>query len=257
MKLTSKFEAGADTSDIFRQLLRGMIAQVRKDMTARYRTIRDLVNQRGSYSVEEFDNLDVAGGELRIARACVYCEHKPRSRESSRALTKAHKAYETVLNRERSRGNYSPTPKLVQLEAAWAEALEAYNKETEEYNRLWANRRYISLSIAQSDKAIRQMVNIRIKELFEGFIAKQTDKVNDVIKGRAGKVSGTVNPSIWESYLHVELSDGSNFDMKMKVVDKVSSRGREFWQFPTTFHKALTGTGKRVWSSEQALKETL
>ena len=96
-----------------------------------------------------------------------------------------------------------------------------------------------------------------VREMFESFILKQTEKVNGILKGRKVHVKSRVYSNL-EGTFDFVLNDGSKFLMKTQVVWKISPKGKRFWQFPTTFHNAIRADGVAIrLPSEAALKREL
>lgn len=112
--------------------------------------------------------------------------------------------------------------------------------------------------IPNIDNYIEKKIKRDIDQMFEAFIMKQTKKTENIIKSRKiKKVSGRVSSGL-NTYLSFVLEDGSRFNMQCQIVWKVSSRDKDFWQFPTTFHDAYTSDGKKIERpSESSLKEQL
>jgi hypothetical protein len=117
---------------------------------------------------------------------------------------------------------------------------------------------YRPCSPEQAAKIIREEIKTDERKMFWSFIEKQTRKVAGIIKDRGIKVTGEVTKRTLECKLHFDLSDGSKFDMVCQIVDKVSSRGTPFWQFPTTFHQVFKADGTQIATpSEAKLKREL
>lgn len=96
-----------------------------------------------------------------------------------------------------------------------------------------------------------------LRDMFESFIAKQTEKVNGIIKGRKVHVRSSVSRSL-EGIFDFTLEDGAKFRMKTQIIWKMSPKGKRFWQFPTTFHDAYKANGAPIRvPSEDALKKEL
>jgi hypothetical protein len=259
MKLASKFEAGADTSDIFRQLLEALVDRVRRDLTISFTKFRDRVYKRKSYDYmglhDEFGSGTAKGSaDLKAAKRFLVVEDIPdlandKNSDVRKAVRKAHK----VCDETDSYGvGTNPTAE----KRAKRELDKAY-KALDAARRRYDDRRWFPIPKTDSNTVIAELVEERIKGLFETFIEKQKEKINDIIKGRAGSVSGVVEDSVWEAYLNFDLVDGTHFEMKMKIKSVVSCCGTPFFQFPTTFHNAHTGSGEKCWGSEFALKERL
>lgn len=102
---------------------------------------------------------------------------------------------------------------------------------------------------------IRQCVDDDEYQMFEGFILKQTRKIAAIIKDRRIEVSGKVRGTL-ECEVTFKLSNGSSFEMRTKIVHKVSYLGNYFWQFPTTFHNVVRADGSKFpLPSEAKLKK--
>jgi hypothetical protein len=265
MKLASRFEAGADTSNVFRQLLEAMVDRVRGDLTISYTEFRDRVCKRKSYNVDSLQKTfwkrggdkdrKIRGSEADYNTALRFLveEHitdDGASKDSESRLA-SDKAYKSMCRAENTYGEESREGQIARRN--WR---RAYKKVEDARTRHYM-RKYFPLPIEQSDLVIAALVEERIKHLFDSFIEKQTEKINDIIKVRAGSVAGVVEDTVWEAYLNFDLVDGTHFEMKMKIKSVVSCCGTPFFQFPTTFHNAHTGSGEKCWGSEYALKHTL
>jgi hypothetical protein len=260
MKLTSKFEPGADTSDIFRQLLEAMVDRVRRDLTISYTKFRNRVIKRKSYNVytlrKTFWNWrEKEGSEADYKAALRFLVEENitddgRSKDSATRIA-SDRAYNAMCRATKTYGKESREGRIATRK--WKQA----DKKAGDARTRHSMRKYYPPPIEQSNQIITAIVEERIKHLFETFIEKQTGKINDIIKSRAGSVAGTVEDSVWEAYLTFDLADGSHFEMKMQIKSVVSCCGTPFFQFPTTFHNAKTGSGEKCWASEYALKQSL
>lgn len=104
---------------------------------------------------------------------------------------------------------------------------------------------------------IKDKVDFDERQMFEAFIQKQTKKVAAIIKTRKLEVKGHVRGNL-ECEINFVLADGTKFDMTCQVVWKTSVLGKQFWQFPTTFHNVFTADGSKVAvPSEAKLKKVL
>jgi hypothetical protein len=104
---------------------------------------------------------------------------------------------------------------------------------------------------------IRKTVAEDLKSMFDSYIAKQTEKVNGILKGRKATVSSSVSRNL-EGYYKFALADGAKFGMQTQIVWKTSPKGKRFWQFPTTFHNAIKANGTTIKNpSEANLKKEL
>lgn len=113
----------------------------------------------------------------------------------------------------------------------------------------------------KSPEEIRKVINYQIMQdlqaMFEGFILKQTEKVNGILKGRKVRVKSRISGSL-EGTFAFSLDDGAKFLMKTQIVWKTSPKGKHFWQFPTTFHNAVKANGQTISpASELNLKKEL
>jgi hypothetical protein len=143
--------------------------------------------------------------------------------------------------------------KLKRLKKRWRRIHDQHYKAVNRYDA----RKHLPLPAERMAEAVALLVDETAKALFEVFVEKQTRKTDEIINGRAGHVSGIVQPTIWQSTLHFVLADSVRFEMRMKIVPKVSCCGNPFYQFPTTFHDAYDAKGEKVWASEDNLKDTL
>lgn len=113
------------------------------------------------------------------------------------------------------------------------------------------------VKIVNVQKTIDRWVADGLRDMFESFISKQTEKVNGILKGRKTRVRSSISRSL-EGTFEFLLEDGAKFLMKTQIVWKMSPKGKRFWQFPTTFHNAFKADGTRISpSSELALKKEL
>lgn len=113
------------------------------------------------------------------------------------------------------------------------------------------------VKIVNVQKYIDKFVADSLRDMFESFIAKQTEKVNGILKGRKVHVRSSVSRSL-EGTFDFNLEDGAKFRMQTQIVWKMSPKGKRFWQFPTTFHNAVKADGTAIRPpSEDALKKYL
>src|ERR1700734_1698080 len=114
MKLTSKFEAGADTSDIFHQLLDAMVDRVRRDLAITYTKFRDRVYKQKSYNPDLlWDTFEYGSRDLAVALRFLTEENIPdlardKNSDVCKAVRKAHKVCDEVDNH----GSTMPTEVL-------------------------------------------------------------------------------------------------------------------------------------------------
>jgi hypothetical protein len=113
------------------------------------------------------------------------------------------------------------------------------------------------IKIVNVQKNIDKWVADGLRDMFESFIAKQTEKVNGIIKGRKVQVKSWISRSL-EGTFDFILGDGAKFRMQTQIVWKTSPKGKRFWQFPTTFHNAIKANGTAIRNpSEANLKKEL
>jgi hypothetical protein len=110
-------------------------------------------------------------------------------------------------------------------------------------------------------EGVKKLINTQvagdISAMFDSFIAKQTEKVNGILKGRKVHVKSQVYRNL-EGTFQFQLEDGAKFLMKTQIIWKMSPKGKRFWQFPTTFHNAVKANGTAIRNpSEANLKKEL
>jgi hypothetical protein len=99
--------------------------------------------------------------------------------------------------------------------------------------------------------ATKKRVDEDERNMFQSFIAKQTEKVAAIIKSRGYEAEGKVGSDLTGS-INFKLTDGSSFTMRFQIVWKTSQLGNLFWQFPTTFHNAVKADGTRITPASEA-----
>jgi len=113
------------------------------------------------------------------------------------------------------------------------------------------------VTIVNVQKYIDEWVANGLRDMFENFIAKQTEKLNGIIKGRKVHAKSWISRSL-EGTFDFTLGDGAKFRMQTQIVWKISPKGKRFWQFPTTFHNAVKANGTKIGTpSEATLKKEL
>lgn len=255
--IDSKFDAGKGAGDIFQQIMSGMEAQVRADLTKKLTAFAaSLKPMTHNKFRKKFTN----AADRHNANKLMYRVEMPDP--LTKENKKANKKILDVAEREERKHEiehdcrYSSPVKCAKRERLrnrWHRLYTQQNKIMNAYHE----RKHLPLTGSKMAEAVTSLVEDSVKELFQSFIAKQTHKIDEIISGRAGHVTGNVQPSLWESTLFFVLADGTRFEMRMKIVQKISCCGNPFWQFPTTFHNAYDAKGEKVWSSEENLKDTL
>lgn len=97
------------------------------------------------------------------------------------------------------------------------------------------------------------------------FLEKNIKKIASIVNTKQNNgaalithkvVSSNYNRGIMESQTIYSFSDNTRFTVDNKVVVKLSTRGRPFYQFPTTFHDVVFKTGqKAAMVSEEDMNE--
>lgn len=94
---------------------------------------------------------------------------------------------------------------------------------------------------------INQWVDRDMRAMFDGFIAKNTEKLAPILKGRDVDVTGTVSGSLEGDFRFIVVGSNAAFTMRTQIVWKyLSAYGTHFWQFPTTFHAATSDKGHKI-----------
>ena len=105
---------------------------------------------------------------------------------------------------------------------------------------------------------ISKLIKEDTKNMFQSFIRKQTEKTDNILKGRCAAIEGKVVPNTLECHLKFKLEDRSYFEMKCQIKTNYSSLGNPYYQFPTTFHNAILKDGTKIKKpSESKLKKLL
>jgi len=87
------------------------------------------------------------------------------------------------------------------------------------------------------------------REIRDGFVRKNTMKLSAIVTGKGNLKSIEVlgwARSNFEGDMRFAFKDGSSFEVRNKTVTKMSSRGRWFSQYPTTFHQVIMPDGKKM-----------
>jgi hypothetical protein len=271
MKLDYEFTAGSSTSEIFRRLLSALEDRIRLDLTQTLKAFRDKIHAReywtNSTLWDEFRMLrtKAAKEEIRLAKRFLIEENIPNNAKDKKSAVNValHKAHLAEQRTKRECGYAYPDPPEVKAAAKrWHEAYDAVRAEEERYyNRQWfpCDHKYRDTElypgeVLPSEKLTAELVEEKLKDLFDQFVAKQTGKVDEIVDGRAGTVAGVVEDTVWEAYLHFDLADRTHFEMKMQIKSVTNSHGTHFFQYSTTFHNAKKPDGEKVWCSEANLK---
>ena len=290
--IDSKFAAGKGASDIFQQIMSGMETQVRADLLEKFTKFASSLRPmtHGKFRRKFATGVGANKNDLRNADKLMVREDipEPDHKAYQKALDAASREESRHKNNHDLCGYTNiECPTLKRLNGRWHRIYDQHRKAMNRYvDRkhlpLTAERMAEAEAIAEDvmaaldaarllvhraawmgktgkdfEAAEGRLVDETAEDLFETFINKQTHKTDEIINGRAGHVTGNVQPSIWQSVLHFVLADGARFEMRMKIVPKVSCLGNPFYQFPTTFHDAFTAEGEQVWASEENLKDTL
>jgi len=89
-----------------------------------------------------------------------------------------------------------------------------------------------------------------VKDIVERYLYKNQNKIGSIVERKGGlekiKVAyGSLAGWGFEGELVCVFGDGTQFTVRNKVVYKMSMRGTDFVQFPTTFHRVVWPDGKR------------
>ena len=80
-------------------------------------------------------------------------------------------------------------------------------------------------------------------EMIKGFISKNVQKLASIVETRGDyasiKLRGPFHPEHMEGEFTLSFQDGARFDIRTKAVHGISSLGKNFVRFPSTFHNAV------------------
>ncbi len=111
------------------------------------------------------------------------------------------------------------------------------------------NRSYNSLK-GDYKEIIRKECAEHADHVQKQFLAKNVRKLAKIIelkgnlKGQPTIIHSHAGQGGFSGELRVDFLDGSGFVVRNQVVQKTSQHGRNFLQFPTTFHNARLATGR-------------
>jgi hypothetical protein len=99
-------------------------------------------------------------------------------------------------------------------------------------------------------QSLRAMGKRDATEMQASFLAKNTRKLAKIIElknnlqGEPKILHARAGRGVFEGEIQFTFTDGSKFNVRNKIVVKTSVHGRQFLQFPTTFHDAKLANGK-------------
>ncbi len=114
------------------------------------------------------------------------------------------------------------------------------------------NRIYTKVPYPEYDKDVMEAAQFRAQMFQEDFVNKNTSKLSAIIMRKQSKLIKqevtriNPGPTDFGGELRFEFEDGSGFTVRNKTVWKSSANGKDFTQYPTTFHKVKMPDGKAM-----------
>jgi hypothetical protein len=99
-------------------------------------------------------------------------------------------------------------------------------------------------------ETVKKMADREADDVQQGFLAKNVRKLAKIIedkgnmKGEPKVLRAYVMPGGFGGEIQVYFEDGAKFTVRNKAVHKISERGKQFLQFPTTFHDVMLANDK-------------
>ena len=102
------------------------------------------------------------------------------------------------------------------------------------------------------EKIIQKEVDYWTSMLYDGFVAKNTAKIEGILKGDDDiSVESTVGGNL-VGHIRVRTSTGGSFVMQFSIVHAFSNKGTYFQRFPTTFHNVTLSDGTEMKKPSEA-----
>jgi len=101
--------------------------------------------------------------------------------------------------------------------------------------------------------AVKKLAEESVKDFYDSFIAKNTAKFSNVIKGKEiSNISHNIRPASLTGNVIVECEDGSGFRASFNIEMSVSVKGKVFNRYPTRFHDVKLSDGTTMKSPSEA-----
>lgn len=111
---------------------------------------------------------------------------------------------------------------------------------------------FYSKDKATINNLIDKEVDYWTSMLYDGFVAKNTAKIEGILKGENDiSVSSTVGGNL-VGHIRVNLTSGAEFRMQFSIVHAISKKGTYFQRFPTTFHNVRLSDGDEMKKPSEA-----
>lgn len=113
-----------------------------------------------------------------------------------------------------------------------------------------------------AEERISKLVDDNVRDIIEGFIAKNTSKLALILQKKDKPsehdiIRTNIRNGMVENAMKFKFNDGSEFTLESSVIYKYSSTGKLFFQYPTRFKnvKLADGSMMKMPSEEKMIKE--